>query len=208
VDLRIACDVTNPLLGPTGAAATYGPQKGDTPQQVQELDAALGRYSDALEAASGRQERETPGAGAAGGTGFGLLCLKDRFGSLELVPGIGVVMEAADFAGKLAKADVVLTGEGRIDAQTAFGKTALGVAQRAAAAGVPCIAVGGGIDAAGEAVLAELGAVTVGVSEAPTTLEAAMAAGVEPVRRCGRRIARLVSLGAPLDSGRRAGFEQ
>jgi glycerate kinase len=208
VDLRIACDVTNPLLGPTGAAATYGPQKGASPQQVRELDADLGRYADALEGASGRRERETPGAGAAGGTGFGLLCLKDRFRALALVPGIDVVMEAADFAGKLAAADVVLTGEGRIDAQTAFGKTALGVAQRAAAAGVPCIAVGGGIDAEGEAVLAELGTITVGVSEAPTTLEAAMAAGAQPVRRCGRRIARLASLGVTLGSGGHGGSDR
>jgi glycerate 2-kinase len=198
VDLRIACDVTNPLLGPTGAAATYGPQKGATPQQVAELDTALGRYADALEAATGRTERETPGAGAAGGTGFGLLCLADRFRSLALVPGIEVVMEAADFDGKLGTADLVLTGEGRIDAQTAFGKTALGVAQRAHAAGVPCVAIGGGIDAEGEAVLARLGAIAVPVSEAPTSLAAAMAAGPAPIQRCGRRLARILNLGVLL----------
>jgi glycerate 2-kinase len=196
--LRIACDVTNPLLGPTGAAATYGPQKGASPEQVTWLDAALARYADALETVTGRRERETPGAGAAGGTGFGLLCLTDRFRSVALVPGIEVVMEAADFDGKLATARLVMTGEGRIDAQTAFGKTALGVAQRAHRAGVACIAIGGGIEPAGERVLAELGAITVGVTEAPTTLEAAMAAGAEPVHRCGRRIARLVELGARL----------
>ena len=198
VDLRIACDVTNPLLGASGAAATYGPQKGASPAQVAELDAALARWAEALEQATGRRERETPGAGAAGGTGFGLLALADRFRSLALVPGIEVVMDAADFDGKLGAADLVLTGEGRIDAQTAFGKTALGVAQRARAAGVACIAVGGGVDPEGEAVLAALGAITVGVSEAPTSLEAAMAAGPDPVRRCGRRIARLVSLGGLL----------
>ena len=203
VDLRIACDVTNPLLGLTGAAATYGPQKGASPKQVAELDAALARYADALEAATGRRERDTPGAGAAGGTGFGLLCLADCFRSLGLVPGIEVVMEAADFDGKLAVADVVITGEGRIDAQTAFGKTALGVAQRAHAAGVACIAVGGGVDPDGEAVLAALGAITFGVSEAPITLEAAMAAGAAPVRQCGRRIARLVSLGTLLGTAER-----
>jgi glycerate kinase len=198
VDLRIACDVTNPLLGPAGAAATYGPQKGATPELVQALDGALERYANALEAASGRRERETPGAGAAGGTGFGLLCLKDRFRSLELVPGIDVVMEAADFAGKLAQADLVITGEGRIDRQTAFGKTALGVAQKASAANVACIAVGGGVDSDGEAVLAKVGTITVGVSESPMSLEAAMAAGTAPVHRCGRRMARLVTLGAML----------
>jgi glycerate kinase len=198
VDLRIACDVTNPLLGPHGAAANYGPQKGATPEQVAELDAALGRYADALEAAAGRRERDTPGAGAAGGTGFGLLCLKDRLRSLELVPGVEVVMAAADLRGKLAGADLVLTGEGRIDAQTAFGKTALGVAQLAHAAGVRCIAVGGGVDPEGERLLWDLGTITVGVSEAPQSLEAAMAAGAAPVERCGARIARLISVGRTL----------
>ena len=195
-ELRIACDVTNPLLGPAGAAATYGPQKGATPEQVLALDASLERYADALEAASGRRERTTPGAGAAGGTGFGLLCLKDRFRSLELLPGIDVVMAAADFAGKLAAADLVVTGEGRIDGQTAFGKTALGVAQRAHTAGVACIAVGGGVEPEGIEALRPLGAVVVPVVERPQSVEEAMTAGVAPVRRCGERIARLVSISA------------
>jgi glycerate 2-kinase len=194
VDLRIACDVTNPLLGEHGAAATYGPQKGADPGQVAELDRRLGRYADALEAAAGHRERETPGAGAAGGTGFGLLCLRDRFRSLELVPGVELVMDETDLDGKLAGADLVLTGEGRIDAQTAFGKTALGVARRAAAAGVPSIAVGGGVTPDGIAALAPLGVVVVPVAEQPGSVEAAMAAGAAPVERCGERIARLVSL--------------
>ncbi|HLO34737.1 MAG TPA: glycerate kinase, partial [Candidatus Deferrimicrobium sp.] len=78
VALRIACDVANPLLGPTGAAAVYGPQKGASPDDVELLDDHLATYADALEAATGRRERDAPGAGAAGGTGFGLLCLRDR----------------------------------------------------------------------------------------------------------------------------------
>lgn len=194
VDLRIACDVTNPLLGPRGAAATYGPQKGASPQQVADLDASLSEYADGLRAATGRDERETPGAGAAGGTAFGLLSVADRFRSVRLVPGVDVVMEETGLRDKLAGADLVLTGEGRIDEQTAFGKTALGVARLANAAGVRCIAVGGGVTADGEAALWELGAVAVGVSEAPTTLEAAMTAGTAPVERCGRRLARLFAL--------------
>jgi glycerate kinase len=193
--LRIACDVSNPLLGPRGAAATYGPQKGATPDDVAELDRRLGRYADALERAAGRSERDTPGAGAAGGTGFGLLCLRDRFASLELVPGIDVVMAAADFDGKLARAGLVITGEGRIDAQTAFGKTALGVARRASAASVACIAVGGGVEPEGIEALRPLGAVVVPVVERPQTVDDAMAAGSEPLERCGERIARLVDLG-------------
>jgi glycerate kinase len=194
VDLRIACDVTNPLLGVRGAAATYGPQKGATPRQVAELDRRLGRYADALERVTGRSERTRPGAGAAGGTGFGLLSLRDRFRTLELVPGIDVVMDAADFDGKLGRAGLVITGEGRIDAQTAFGKTALGVARRAADAHVPCIAVGGGVTTEGIEALSTVGVVVVPVVERPQAVEEAMAAGVAPLERCGERIARLMSL--------------
>ena len=193
--LRVACDVTNPLLGPAGAATTYGPQKGADQDGVRTLDARLARFADALEAATGRRERDTPGAGAAGGVGFGLLCLADRFASLELRPGVDLVMEEAGFDRAMSATDLVLTGEGRIDAQTAFGKTALGVARRARAAGRPCIAVGGGVTPEGIEALAAVSAVAVPVSETPQTVEQAMAAGAAPLVRCGERVARLVSLG-------------
>ena len=103
-------------------------------------------------------------------------------------------MELTDFEEKLKQADIVITGEGRIDAQTAFGKTALGVAERASAAGVACVAVGGGVEAAGIEALATLGAVVVPVVERPQSVEEAMTAGTAPLERCGERIARLVSL--------------
>ena len=193
VAVRVACDVTNPLLGPTGAAATYGPQKGATPEQVVDLDAHLARYADQLAAATGRDERETSGAGAAGGVGFALLSIQDRFRSFALEPGVDLVMSLTDFEGKLARADLVITGEGRIDEQTAFGKTALGVAKRAVAAGVPCIAVGGGVEPSGIEALAGLGVAVVPVVERPQTVDEAMAAGVAPLERCGERIGRLVS---------------
>ena len=198
VELRIASDVTNPLLGPTGAAAVYGPQKGATPVDVANLDAALGRWADALEAAMGRRERDTPGAGAAGGTVFGLACLRDRFRSFAILPGIDLLMEATGFAEKLVGADLVVTGEGRVDAQTAFGKTALGVARRARAAGVPCLAVGGGVEPEGIEALAAVGAVAVPVVERPQSVEEAMSAGPAPLQRCGERLARLVGLGVGL----------
>lgn len=194
VDMRVACDVTNPLLGPRGAAATYGPQKGATPEDVAELDERLGRYADALDLASGRHERATAGAGAAGGVGFALLEIQDRFRSFALQPGVDLLMEATDFAGKLARSNLVVTGEGRIDAQTAFGKTALGVARRAADAGVPCIAVGGGVTTDGIAALSALGVVVVPVVERPQSVEEAMAAGPSVVERCGERIARLIGI--------------
>lgn len=193
--LRVACDVTNPLLGEHGAAAVYGPQKGANPEDVRRLDARLERWADALESATGRRERETPGAGAAGGVGFGLLCLADRLASLELRPGVELVMEAAGFDEALQDADLVLTGEGRVDGQTAFGKTALGVARRAHAAGVPCIAVGGSVTQEGVEALASVGARAVGASEPPLPLAEAIAAGAAPLVACGERLAREVEAG-------------
>jgi glycerate kinase len=194
VELAVACDVNNPLLGPTGATATYGPQKGASTDDLEILEWALEAWADALEAATGRRERDTPGAGAAGGVGFGLLEIQDRFSSFALRPGVDLVMEATDFDARLAGADLVITGEGRIDAQTAFGKTALGVARRAQAGGVPCIAVGGGVEPEGIEALAAVGAVAVPVAERPQSVEAAMAAGVAPLERAGDRLARLVAL--------------
>jgi glycerate kinase len=117
---------------------------------------------------------------------------------LAIMPGVDLVMEATGFADKLAGADLVLTGEGRIDAQTAFGKTALGVARRAAAAGVPCVAVGGGVEPEGIAALAAVGAIAVPVVERPQSVEEAMAAGPAPLERCGERLARLIGLGMVL----------
>ncbi|HET7677874.1 MAG TPA: glycerate kinase [Candidatus Limnocylindrales bacterium] len=202
VHLTVASDVTNPLLGERGAAATYGPQKGANEAQVAQLDAALARYADRLEAATGKDVREVAGAGAAGGTTAGLLAIADRFAALEIRPGIEVVMELTGFGERLADADIVVTGEGRVDAQTAYGKTALGVARRAAAAGRACLAFGGGVTPEGIAALAEFGVLVVPVAEAPMSVEEAMAAGAPPLRRAAERAARLVSLGAGMLSAR------
>ena len=194
VSLRVACDVANPLLGPDGAAAVYGPQKGVAPDQVSVIDRRIAHFADLLDAASKRTERDTPGAGAAGGVGYALLSIQDHFRSFALQPGVDLIMDATDFPARLERADLVITGEGRIDAQTGFGKTALGVAKRAAAAGVPCIAVGGGVEPDGIAALASVGAVAVPVVEGPMSIEQAMAAGVVPLERCGERLARLIDL--------------
>ncbi len=194
VRLTVASDVTNPLLGPTGAAATYGPQKGADHRQVNQLDANLAHYADVLEAATGHLLRDVPGAGAAGGTTAGLLAIADRFASFQIRPGVAVLMELTDFASALAEADLVLTGEGRVDAQTGFGKTAQGVALRAQAAGRPCICFGGGATPEGIAALAAVGSVTVPAVEQPMTLEQAIAAGPAPLVRAAERAARLVSL--------------
>ncbi|MGZ6345623.1 MAG: glycerate kinase [Candidatus Limnocylindrales bacterium] len=199
VSLTIASDVSNPLLGEHGASATYGPQKGASPDDVRRLDRALTRYADVLEATTGRVVRHVPGAGAAGGTTAGLLALADRFASLDVRPVVGEVMDLAGFEAALHHSDLVLTGEGRVDAQTRFGKTAQGVAERARTAGVPCLCFGGGVTPEGAAVLAAAGAIAVPVVETPTTVEAAMAAGPGPVERAAERAARLVGVVGLLD---------
>src|SRR4029077_9350857 len=105
-----------------------------------------------------------------------------------------LVMDATDFTARLTGADLVITGEGRIDSQTALGEPALGVARRARAAGVACIAVGGGVEPEGIDALAAVGAIAVPVAERPQTVEEAMASGAAPLDRLGERLARLVSL--------------
>lgn len=144
VEFVVACDVDNHLTGPSGAAAIYGPQKGATPAQVEELDAALTRWADLVASATvpGRAERDLrdhPGAGAAGGVGFAALALLGA----ELRPGIELVLELVGFDQVLAGVDLVVTGEGALDEQTLHGKAVAGVAAAARAAGVPVVAVCG-----------------------------------------------------------------
>ena len=196
VRLTVASDVTNPLLGELGAAAVYGPQKGLDEAGVARLDTALERYADVLETTVGRSVRDVPGAGAAGGTTAGLLAIADRFASFEIRPGIDVVMELTDFQERLGDSDLVLTGEGRVDAQTAFGKTALGVARRARDARVACVCVGGAVTPDGARALLEVGTVSLPVIEGPMSVEAAMAAGPAPIERAAERLARIWSMAA------------
>ena len=132
--LRIACDVTNPLCGLNGAAAVYGPQKGATPQQVQLLDAGLAHLASIVGG-----DPTQPGAGAAGGAGFGLVAMCG--GRLER--GIDLVLDAIDFERRCRDADLVLTGEGRLDSQSLHGKACMGVARLARELGVPTIAIVG-----------------------------------------------------------------
>ncbi len=139
VEIQVACDVTNPLTGPRGASAVYGPQKGADEAAVRELDAALARLAEVIERDLGKRVADIPGAGAAGGTGAGLMAFLDA----SLVPGAPLVVEAAGLDAMLAGADLVITGEGRVDEQTAYGKAPGEVAKRAQGAGVPVILLAG-----------------------------------------------------------------
>lgn len=141
VDLVLASDVDNPLTGPKGAPAVYGPQKGASPDDVAALDAALSRYVEVLEAALGSRAAEyagSPGAGAAGGIGYGALLLGARFRA-----GIEVMLDVLGFAPALERAQLVITGEGSLDQQTLHGKAPAGVATAARAAGKEVVAVCG-----------------------------------------------------------------
>jgi len=139
--IDVICDVENPLLGPRGAAAVYGPQKGATPSQVQQLEAGLANLAATIEHDLAINVRTLPGAGAAGGLGAGL----HAFLNAQLHKGIDVVFDLIGFENKLLGADLVLTAEGHIDGQTAYGKAPAGVAARAKAHGIPCIALAGRI---------------------------------------------------------------
>jgi glycerate kinase len=142
-----ATDVTNPLCGPHGASAIYGPQKGASPADVEELDAALAHYAAVIERDLGKRVAEVPGAGAAGGIGAGLIAFLDA----ELRPGAQLVAEVVGLEKRIAAADLVVTGEGRLDAQTAYGKTVATVARLARGQGRPVVALAGRVDDAREA---------------------------------------------------------
>lgn len=135
----LASDVDNPLLGERGAAHVYGPQKGADQEQVRFLDEALGRWARAVLAAGGRDVAEQPGAGAAGGVGYGALAVLGA----RMRPGVDVILELIDFDHQLDGAGLVITGEGAIDEQTLHGKGPAGVAARAVEAGVPVVAIAG-----------------------------------------------------------------
>ena len=139
IEVLVACDVTNPLLGPEGASHVYGPQKGADDLTVEQLDRALANFAAVVERDLGKQVAEVPGAGAAGGTGAGLIAFLDA----RLVRGAPLIVQTAGLDQALKGADLVITGEGRIDGQTAFGKAPGEVARRAQAAGVPVLFLAG-----------------------------------------------------------------
>lgn len=143
--IRIACDVNNPLLGPDGAAAVYGPQKGATPRQVEQLDQALAHLASIVGG-----EPQTPRFGASGGAGFGLAMMCGA----TLEAGIELILEAVGFQERCRAADLVLTGEGRLDGQSMHGKACMGVATVAGKLGVPSIAIVGSTGPGAERCLA------------------------------------------------------
>lgn len=189
--IAVACDVDNPLFGPRGAAYVYGPQKGATPAMVKELDAGLRRLAAILRRDLGVAVGSLPGAGAAGGLGAGLVAFLNG----RLRSGVDLVVEAVDLPGRLAGCDLVITGEGRLDGQTVFGKAPAGVAEVAKQLGLPVIAICGSLGPGAAKVL------EAGIDACFSALEEPMS-GAELVRRapgmlerCAEQVGRLLVLG-------------
>ncbi len=140
-EFTVMCDVTNPLLGPEGATFTFSAQKGANPAMQQQLENGMAHYSCIVEQTTGIEAKEVPGAGAAGGLGFALMSFLDA----RLQSGIETVLDLVHFDDALAEADLVVTGEGRMDWQSSYGKVPSGVGKRCQKAGVPVVAIVGGL---------------------------------------------------------------
>ena len=189
---HLMCDVDNPLLGPDGASAVYAPQKGATPAMVTELDAGMANYARVLERTFGR-DFDVPGAGAAGGLGAGAMA----FLGAQAGSGMARVLELTRFSEVLAGADLCVTGEGHADAQTARGKVVAGVAAACEAAGVPCVAVVGGMSADAAASVPGVAAwVPTAIDAMP--LEEALSRAEELYALAAERLFSLLALGARL----------
>ena len=187
--ITVACDVDNPLYGTRGASAIFGPQKGADATAVAELDAALAHYAACACRATGRDVAERPGAGAAGGLGAGLLF----FTPAELKPGVEIVLEALDFSRLVKDADFVITGEGRTDYQTAFGKAPVGVARVAQQFGVPVFCLSGALGPGADDVLAHGIAAVLSICDAPMTLSEAMASAEILIENAAVRLCRIIA---------------
>lgn len=173
LEFILACDVTSPFAGPAGAAKVFSPQKGASPAVVEQLEEGMRHLAEVYAAASGRDISATAGAGAAGGLAGGFIAMLGA----TVRSGIDLVLDLAGFDAAVADADLVITGEGRLDTQTAMGKAPWGIMRRASAAGVPTVAIGGSVEDPGSIVGAGFLA-AVPVVQGPVSLHTAMQTAV------------------------------
>ena len=190
----VACDVDNPLTGPRGAAHVYSPQKGATSEQVELLDKYLGHFADIVKRDLGKDVKETPGAGAAGGLGAGLMA----FLNAELRSGIDIVIEASKLRERMKGVDLVITGEGQLDEQTAYGKTPTGVSRVAEEMGIPVLAIAGGIKSGAETSYEEGIDAMMSIAPGPISLEEAIERSSELIADTAERAARIIKIGFDL----------
>ena len=187
----VACDVNNPLTGPEGASAVYGPQKGATPEMVAQLDAALGHFAGVVRRDVGADIRNVPGAGAAGGLGGGLIA----FLNAELRTGVDIVLDVVGLDRHLEGTDLVITGEGCLDYQTVYDKAPIGVARRAKARGIPVVSISGSLGERFHEVHDHGIDATVAITWAPMRLEEAFEATAELAASATEQALRLMKLG-------------
>ena len=190
----IACDVTNPLVGPDGASAVFGPQKGATPDMVRQLDANLRRYAQVIARDQGQDIADLPGAGAGGGISAAMMV----FLGGRLRPGSDIVTDAVGLALAIRDADLVITGEGRLDSQTIHGKTPIGVARIAQRHGKPVIAIAGCLSQTSGVVHSHGIDAVFGAVSRPCSIDEALAEAAFNLRRAARNIAATLKLGAAL----------
>lgn len=187
VQVEVAADVDNPLCGPNGASAIFGPQKGASPEQVQALDQALGHFADLCAQLLGDDVREFPGCGAAGGMGFAA----KAFMGAQFRPGVEVVAELAGLDALVQGADLVITGEGRFDAQTLRGKTPMGVARVAKRHGVPVVVLAGTLGEGYQQLYAHGIDAAFALASGPMSLEQACAQAAQLLQARATDVARL-----------------
>jgi glycerate kinase len=186
-----ATDVTNPLCGDTGASAIFGPQKGATPEMVSQLDRCLANLASVIRSDLGVDVLNTPGSGAAGGLGAGLIA----FAGAELRSGIDMVCDVLDFDRNVRGADLVITGEGRADRSTAFDKAPVGIARRARQFGVPTVLVAGSLGPGYETLYEHGIDAILSIAEEPADLDSSLRRGSELLQRAAERAIRLYGLG-------------
>ena len=189
-EILVACDVSNPLVGPNGASAIYGPQKGATPEMVQQLDAALKNYAQIIRKQLNINIENIPGAGAAGGLGGGLVA----FTGAKLVSGFQLVAEILDIENQIAKADFVITAEGKLDAQTVNGKAPFGVAQLAKKHKKAVIGIAGTLGNGHEKLYDSGFDLLISIVNKPLTLAEAIQNAPELVENCGFQVGKIIGL--------------
>jgi glycerate kinase len=187
----VACDVDNPLCGALGASAVYGPQKGASPDVVSELDAALCNFATLARKATGKDVADRPGAGAAGGLGAGLM----YFSGAILRPGVEIVFETTGLPSLVQTADLIITGEGMTDSQTAFGKAPAGIGNLAKKYGKIAICLSGSLGTGAEDVLKHGIQAVIDIIPRPMNLQECMASAASMIEIAASRMARLLKAG-------------
>ncbi len=192
----VACDVDNPLCGPRGASAVYGPQKGATSAMIPELDGALKNFAYVSKSATGREAAEVPGAGAAGGMGAGLLF----FTNAVLKPGIQIILEATQMKQRVMDADLVITGEGMTDSQTSFGKAPAGIGKLASEYSKVAICLSGGLGSGVESILSHGIDAFSSIAPGPITLDECISHATDLLEAAAFRFALAIKAGMALSN--------